>query len=66
MANLHVGTDVIEIKDAVRKIRQNIRELQSKKAQVNENGYAAANIVSFYENKIAAQRIALIWLRKAL
>lgn len=66
MGNLVVGTDVIVIKDAVKQVNKNIRQLRSKMLAVDINGYAGAKIVSFYKEKIESQQITLAWLEKAL
>lgn len=66
MRNLVIGTDVIEIKDAIRKIDHNISELQEKLQNVRLTDYAAIQIRKFYEDKIKSQRITLDWLMKAM
>jgi len=66
MRKLHVGTDVIAIKDAMTQVQKNIEELSFKKQQVNLKGYAGKKILDFYEAKIASQSVTLSWLKNAL
>ncbi len=66
MGNLNIGTDVIAIKDAVKQIRRNIRELKEKKSQVTIAGETANKILRFYDEKIAAQKVMLLWLRRSI
>ncbi len=66
MSNLNIGTDVIAIKDAVNQVRRNIRELKDKKSQIHITGEAAEKIIRFYDEKLSAQKIMLLWLSKSL
>ncbi|RYE50818.1 MAG: hypothetical protein EOP48_19180 [Sphingobacteriales bacterium] len=66
MKKLHMGTEVIAIKDAMTQVQKNIEKLTFKKESVNLNGYAGKKILAFYEEKIALQSATLIWLKKAL
>lgn len=66
MGNLNIGTDVIAVKDAVKQVRRNIRELKEKKSQIHITGEAADKIIRFYDEKLSAQKMMLLWLRKSL
>jgi len=66
MGNLNIGSNVIAVKDAVKQVQQNIRELREKKSQITISGESASKISSFYDEKIAAQKLLLLWLRRSM
>lgn len=66
MSSLNIGTDVVAIKDAVRQVRHNIRDLKERKSQIQLTGEAAKKILQVYEEKISAQQILLLWLRRSI
>lgn len=66
MKKLHMGTDVIDINDAIHCVQKNIEDLSIKKHRINLQSYAAKQILSFYEEKIASQSATLTWLKNAL
>lgn len=66
MGNLNIGTDVIAVKDAFKQVRRNIRELKEKKSQIHITGEAADKIIRVYDEKLSAQKMMLLWLRKSL
>lgn len=66
MKKLHMGTDVIAIKDAMHRVQKNIEDLRTKKGLTDLHGYAGLKIITFYEEKIASQLVTLAWLKSAL
>ena len=65
MSNLNMGTDQISLKDAVRRVQQNINELQQKLIDISDIEYFSEKIQRFYERKIATQKATLEWLERA-
>ena len=66
MGNLAIGTDVVAVKDAVEQVQKNIRELRERKSQVTIRGESATKIIQLYNQKIANQKVLLLWLRRSL
>jgi hypothetical protein len=66
MAKLAIGNNLISIETATKQVRRNIQELMQKKALLTHGVSGNARAVAFYEKRIAAQKVLLIWLRKAV
>jgi len=66
MGKLYIGNTSIAINHAIRQVQKNLQELQVKRARIKPTSYAGGEIISFYEEKIASQKITLDWLEKAL
>ncbi len=65
MKNLVINSEVISIRDAIKRVSRNIEALQVKLAGVSKGSYAFESIEKFYKEKIELQTITLEWLKKA-
>lgn len=65
MKNLVTNSEVISIRDAIKRVSRNIEALQVKLASVSQGSYAFESIQKFYEEKIELQTITLEWLKRA-
>ena len=67
MGELAVGNELISIEAVTKQVRRNIKELMEKKAQLTHTVFMETTIaVAFYDERIAAQKVLLIWLRKTV
>jgi hypothetical protein len=66
MCNLNMGRDQISIRDAVRRVEQNIAALQMKLTDAGHVDHFSEKIERFYEQKIAIQKATLEWLERVL
>jgi len=66
MGNLFMGTDAINLKDAMRQVNRNIFYLQQKLMIENVEGNLSWQLKDFYERKIESQKVILEWLERAL
>jgi hypothetical protein len=66
MGKLAIGNNLISIETATKQVIRNIQELMQKKAQLTHGVSGNTRAIAFYEERIAAQKVLLIWLRKAL
>lgn len=65
MRNISIGTDQISVKDAIRRVRHNINDLQRKLTEVPNSAYFSNQLQCFYQRKLDTQKATLEWLERA-